>query len=181
MLSTLQHLAWRKWRIPRDVVEDLLQNAIVTFLEVRSRYPRPEEHLPILVGIFRNKCREHVEQRVRTNRVQETLRNLARGPATDVAVQPEKTLRGGVLGEIIRLEEGQQILSALGQMRPEARELFRLIADERVTRKELLQRFKVNPNTLDTRLHTYRKQLKALIAKAGGGRPTSGRQPVAVR
>lgn len=166
--STLIYLARRKFQIPRDVAIDIVQSAILTFLQVKSRYPKPDEHLPILIGIFRNKCREHIEVSVRAGRRLDTLKNTAESRGSDIAfVRTEATMGGGVLGEIVDQEEGRRILAALATLRPQAREMFHLITVERLSRKELMQRFGLNKNTLDSRLHTYRKELQKLLDRRG--------------
>ena len=46
---------------------------------------------------------------------------------------------------------------------PQARELFHLITVVGLSRKELMERFGLNANTFDSRLHTYRKELRDLL------------------
>src|SRR5262245_43770469 len=82
---TLLYLAKRRFRFSRDVSQDLVQSSIVTYLEVRDRYPRSEEHLRILVGIFRNKCREQVGRSVRAAKGLGALRSVAETGSSDVA------------------------------------------------------------------------------------------------
>jgi RNA polymerase sigma factor (sigma-70 family) len=164
----LLYLARRRYRIMADVAEDLLQSARVTFLQVRERYPRPEEHPRILVGIFRNKCREHVGQAVKASRQMESLRSMAAAGELGTPTTPADAGKAaGVLGDLVREEEGRQIFAALAELRPRARELLRLIAEEGVTRADLIARYELNPNTLDSRLHTYRKELKGLLERRG--------------
>ncbi len=162
--TTLLYLARRKYRIAKDVAADLVQASLLTFLEVKGRYPRSEEHPRIVVGIFRNKCREHIERSVRATRGLNSLKASAESTRAEIpAVRGESTMRGGVLGEIVEREDGRRILEALASLRPQAREMFRLIAEEGVTRKDLMDRLKLNKNTLDSRLHTYRKELQGLL------------------
>lgn len=165
---SLLYLARRQFHIPKDAAADIVQSALVTFLEVRHRYAKPEEHLPILVGIFRNKCREHIERSVRTVRGLDALRVTARSGVAEVpSVRPEATMSGGVLGEIVNQEDGRRIVEALAGLRPQAREMFRLITEDGVSRKELMRRFGLNKNTLDSRLHTYRRELRERLSLSG--------------
>ncbi len=165
---SLVYLARRQFKIHREVAADIVQNALVTFLEVRDRYSKPEEHLPILVGIFRNKCREHIERSVRTARGFDALRMTAKAEVAEIpAVRAEVSMSGGVLTEIVKQENGRHILDALANLRPQAREMFRLITEEGVSRKELMRRFGLNKNTLDSRLHTYRRELKKRLGLVG--------------
>jgi RNA polymerase sigma factor (sigma-70 family) len=164
----LVYLARRQYRLSRDVAEDLVQAALVTYLEVRHRYPRTEEHLRILVGIFRNKCREHIARSVRAARDLDALRQTAAlpgGPAPGVRGDP--TRENGVLGAMVDREDARLILEALARLRPQAREMFRLIAEDGLTRKQLMERFGLNANTLDSRLHTYRGELRKILAGVG--------------
>jgi RNA polymerase sigma factor (sigma-70 family) len=162
---SLVYLARRRFRLARDVAEDLVQSALVTYLEVRDRYPRTEEHFRILVGIFRNKCREHIERAVRSARGFESLRRdaLANGPAAG----PLKCgpAEDDVLAHLIEREDGRRIVAALARLRPQAREMFRLITEEGLSRRELMERFRLNKNTLDSRLHTYRRELREMLER----------------
>ena len=164
----LLYLGWRRYRIPQDVSEDLIQSALVTYIEVRDRYPNQDEHPRILVGIFRNKCREHIDRHVRAERKRKALySSLLSGSAGTTAVATSPSGEDGVVDEIVRREEECLILEALSELRPKAREMFRLIVDEGATRKDLIERFGLNKNTLDSRLHTYRKELRVLLARRG--------------
>jgi RNA polymerase sigma factor (sigma-70 family) len=164
----LVYLARRQYRLSRDVAEELVQSALVTYLEVRHRYPRTEEHTRILVGIFRNKCREHIGRSVRTARTLDGLRRAAVGQASGTpGARVEPMLETGVLGEIVNREEGRLILEALARLRPQAREMFRLITEEGLSRKELMDRFGLNANTLDSRLHAYRGEFRKILQGQG--------------
>jgi RNA polymerase sigma factor (sigma-70 family) len=164
----LVYLARRQFRLSRDVAEDLVQAALVTYLEVRHRYPRTEEHLRILVGIFRNKCREHIGRSVRAARDLNRLRRIATVPGTPIpGTRTEQVLEEGVLSELVNREDGRAILQALARLRPQAREMFRLIAEDGLGRKELMSRFGLNANTLDSRLHTYRGELRKFLLERG--------------
>jgi RNA polymerase sigma factor (sigma-70 family) len=164
----LIYLAKRQYRLPRDVAEDLVQAALVTYLEVRHRYPRSEEHLRILVGIFRNKCREHIGRSVRAARGLDALKsNALGGGGAQSAARMEPTLEDGVLHELVSREDGRLILQALARLRPQAREMFRLITEEGLDRKQLMTRFGLNANTLDSRLHTYRRELRGILDRQG--------------
>lgn len=167
----LLYLAWRRYGIQRDVAEDLIQAATLTYLQVRERYPNRDEHTRILAGIFRNKCREHLASKARATRNLHALSTtLSAGAGDATSAKVEATMGGGVLGELVQKEEGRRILGALGRLRPQAREMFRLIAEEGITRKELMVRMALNPNTLDSRLHAYRKELRDLLGDAKAGR-----------
>lgn len=168
--SRLLYLARRQYRIPRDTAADLVQASLVVFLEVQHRYPREDEHARILVGIFRNKCREHIEKSLRATRALSGLRaSVESGEAPIPAVRARDRATGGVLGEVVRLEDGRRVMEALANLRPQARELFRLITEEGLTRKELIGRLGINPNTLDSRLHAYRRELRKLLGRDHSG------------
>lgn len=164
----LRYFAWRRYRIPPQVAEDLVQAALLTYLEVRDRYPNPEEHPKILVGIFRNKCREHIDGHLRAERRLRALRAKAGSGDTGIpAVHVESATDDGVVGEIVRREELHLVLQALAELRPSAREMFRLIVEEGASRKDLIRRYGLNKNTLDSRLRAYRRELRTILAKRG--------------
>lgn len=160
----LHFIARERYRIRHQEAVDLIQSTIETFLQVRERYRRAEEHPRIVVGIFRNKCREHIERAVRSGRrVEELRREIEAGTADLPRIREARRGEGGLIDDMIRREQSAQILNALAALRPEARELFRLITEEGLTRKQLIARLGLNPATFDSRLHTYRKELKRLL------------------
>ena len=164
----LLYLGWRKYRIPRDVCEDLFQAALLTYIEVRDRYPVLDEHPKILVGIFRNKCREHIDKHVRQEKKRRALHDsVRRGEVGTSVIAPNPSPDDGVVEDLVRREEETLIFEALAELRPEAREMFMLIVNEGISRKELIERYGLNKNTLDSRLHTYRKELRRLLARRG--------------
>ena len=166
--ARLLYLAWRWYRIPNEVAEDIVQAAVVTFIEVRERYPREEEHQVILIGIFRNKCREHIDRVMRATRGLRALRAAARAGDSAVPVLPaDSTAEDGILHELVNREDGQIILEALGELRPRAREMFRLIIEEGCSRQELIERYGLNKNTLDSRLHAYRAEFREILTRRG--------------
>lgn len=166
--TRLRYLAWRRYRIPQQVAEDLVQAALLTYLEVRDRYPNEEEHPKILVGIFRNKCREHIDGQVRAARKLRALRIKAEAGITGTPVVPvESATDDGVVDELARREQFHLVLQALAELRPSAREMFRLIVEEGADRKELISRYGLNKNTLDSRLHAYRNELRKILGRHG--------------
>ena len=162
----LIYFARRWYGLTPSVAEDLVQSALLTMLEVRGRYPEAE-HPHVLLGIFRNKCREHIDRRVRAARRLRTLQAAVHeGSDAPPAVSVDAKAEEGVLDELVQRENGGLILEALAELRPKAREMFRLI-EEGVSREELSRRYGLNKNTLDSRLHTYRKELRTLLARRG--------------
>ncbi len=166
--ARLLYLAWRWYRIPSDTAEDIVQTAMMTFIEVCERYPNPDEHSVILVGIFRNKCREYIARTMRTARGLRALRTAAQSGTATIPVLPaESTPEDGVLHELVNREDGSLILSALSELRPKAREMFSLIVEKGATRQDLIDHYGINKNTLDSRLHAYRKELREILSKRG--------------
>ncbi len=164
----LLYLAWRRYRIPSYVAEDLVQSALVTFLEVKDRYPEEQDHARILVGIFRNKCREHVETCVRTERRSRAIRQAGGASWGRVLHAPDSASGDeGVLEELVRQEDASFLRRALSDLRPSAKEMFRLIVDEGASRKDLIERYGLNKNTLDSRLHTYRREFRQILSRRG--------------
>ena len=69
--------------------------------------------------------------------------------------------------EEVQKEDAEAILGALAELLPEAREMFRLLVEEEVGRQGLIEEYGLNKNTLDTRLHVFRKELRDLLKKRG--------------
>jgi RNA polymerase sigma factor (sigma-70 family) len=161
----LRYLAWRKYGIPRADGDDVVQSAFVAYLEVRERYSEEPNQLAILYGIFRNKCREFLDRR---RRERDRLRKYAdqARDSTEPILTPGAPVPGnGVDDNVIQSEEGERILAALDELRPEAREMLLLFAE--VGRQELLERLELNKNTLDSRLHIYRKEFRRILRRLG--------------
>jgi DNA-directed RNA polymerase specialized sigma24 family protein len=168
ILTRLTNLAWRRYRIPATEAEDVAQTAIATYCEVRARYENETNQVGILYGIFRKKCLEFIDRSVRELR---RLRECCRTP--DAArVNPRLDPEGHgstrpVLEDLIKREDVAIILAALDELRPEAAEMLRLLLAEDVGRQGLLERYDINPNTLDWRLHTYRNEFRKLLRRKG--------------
>lgn len=161
--SKLVYLAWRRYRIASEEAEDVVQTAFATYLEVRDRYSRTDNHAAILVGIFRNKCREYIDRIVREKRRAEGGGNHRLPPAPPETREHEIS----VLEDVVRREEGRLILAALDDLRPEARDLLEQLLEEEGGRQAILKRLSLNKNTLDSRLHAYRAELRRLLLRKG--------------
>ncbi len=164
--ARLQYFTWRWYRIKGETADDIVQSALLTYVQVRERYGGDEDRPDILLGILRNKCREHIDRRIRASRAFRSLRAAAEAGETAIPVVPSPSSGEGVLGELIHREDGRIILETLAQVRPRAREMFRLLA-EGATRQDLLRRYRINKNTLDSRLHAYRGELRQKLLTAG--------------
>jgi RNA polymerase sigma factor (sigma-70 family) len=164
----LLDMAWFRYRIPSDRGEDVVQAAIATYLEVRDSYRHVPDHGALLAGILRKKCLEHIDRSVRENR-----KFRAYCADGDVArenpwVRPESPAQGpSVVEQIVKDEERRQIVAALAALGPTAREIVTLMTREGLTRKELIERLRLNKNTLDSRLHACRRELRGLLRKVG--------------
>jgi RNA polymerase sigma factor (sigma-70 family) len=162
----LIYLAWHSYRIHATDADDVVQASFATYFEIRDRYPRTEDHSAILIGVFRNKCREHIDRVIREQRRHsEYIRKLA--PTTASSVSGPESPGTSVLEDLVREEEGRLILEALSNLRPDARAAFEALLDEDVGRKGLIDRLGLNKNTLDSRLHVYRSELRKLLRQKG--------------
>jgi DNA-directed RNA polymerase specialized sigma24 family protein len=65
-----------------------------------------------------------------------------------------------VIESLIRDEERRHILAAVAALRPTSRQLASLITDDGLTRGDLLALTRLNHNTLDSRLHVCRLELR---------------------
>jgi RNA polymerase sigma factor (sigma-70 family) len=163
--SRLIVIAMRSYRLRHAEAEDVAQSALATDLEVNGRYGPEENHLGILHGIFRNKCLEYLD---RNRRERQGLGRLVTQP--DAArdrpwLVPEGQGAPGAMEELLRREEGRLILDALAHLRPETLALFRRLA--RLGRRALIAELGANKNTVDSRLHAGRRELKALLQARG--------------
>ena len=164
----LTYFAWRKYRIDSEHAEDIVQNAVATYCEVKGRYVAEENQYGILVGIFYKKCLEYIDQAQRESRQLKTFCTKADAQRENHWLTPEETReQKSVLGDLVRREDGRIILTALADLRPESREMFRLMAEEELDRKDMIQRTGVNKNTFDTRLRTARIELRDELRKKG--------------
>ena len=162
------YLAWRKYRIAAENAEDIVQTAVTTYFEVKSRYVDEENQYAILVGIFYKKCLEYIDASQRENRKIQKLRAKPESQQESPFLRPEREReRTNVLGDLIRREDGSLILSALAGLKPESQELFRLMLDEDYERQDMIRHFGVNKNTYDTRLRSARLELRAELQKKG--------------
>lgn len=164
--SRLIYLAWRRYRIGNVEAEDIVQASLLTYLEVRDRYGDEENHVGILSGIFRNKCREHIDLSIREKKRLAAPRVRRTADAGSPLIPFDQTAPSA-LQSLVKREEGRLILEALSQLRPEALEAFHLLLDRDVGRKGLIDRLRMNKNTVDSRLHLYRKELRRLLRARG--------------
>jgi RNA polymerase sigma factor (sigma-70 family) len=164
--TKLLRFAWYRYRVPRDEAEDIVQTTFAAYLQVRGRYDGVADHRAILVGIFRKKCVEYIDRAVREQR------RLARYCATPDAARENPWIRPdhageapSVLEDLVSRETRGQILDAIMDLRPSSRALVGLILFERLGRKALIDHLKLNKNTLDSRLHACRTELRRLLAQ----------------
>ncbi len=174
VVNKLVLMAWLRYRVPRAEAEDVAQTAVATYLEVRHRYvDQPNQHA-ILIGIFRKKCLEFIDGSARERR---KLRSYGRRIETRRRrdrLDPRVAKNGRalrkpqpVLEHIIHEEDVDLILGALGEMRPEARDMLTVLIRGENGRKGLIEKYDLNENTLDSRLRVYRKELRQILLQRG--------------
>jgi RNA polymerase sigma factor (sigma-70 family) len=152
------------YRIGPSDAEDLVQSAVATYLEVGARFTRVPSHHALLFGIFRKKCLEHIERSVREKR---RIRRMCE--RTDVArdnpwIRPSRPAQApSVLESLIGDEDRRSIVQAVAALRPSSQQLASLISDDGLTRQDLLKLTRLNENTLDSRLHVCRAELRARL------------------
>lgn len=166
--SKMIGLAWFRYRIPASAAEDVVQSTFAAYFEVRDRYADVADHGALLIGIFRNKCLEHIDRSVRE------ARRLRRYAETSDAARENPWIRPrgpaespSVVEQLVRDEDRRAIVEALGKLRPHSRELVALTVDEELARPDLIRRLGLNKNTLDSRLHVCRRELRSLLARTG--------------
>ena len=168
LAATMIGVARSRYRLRQFDAEDAVQEAFLTFLEIRHRYPRAAEHPAIIVGILKKKCLEHIGAAKR-----DRLR-LQRYCEKPDAARENAWIRPGHAGvapaaveEVVRAEERELTLDAIRNLKPEARRLTRLITWHEFDRQELIERLELNKNTLDSRLRSCRTQLRRLLNRRG--------------
>jgi RNA polymerase sigma factor (sigma-70 family) len=164
----LVYLAWRKYRIGATDAEDIFQNAVATYYEIKDRFDKSDNETAILVGIFYKKCLEHLDARKRESRRIKSITKNLQESGSSAWFTPENVKENrSILGELIRREDGRRILSAMASLKPESQEMFRLMVEEELGRQEMIRHFGVNKNTYDTRLRAARLELKDALQKKG--------------
>jgi len=164
----LVFLAWHKYRIRREDAGDIFQSALATYFEVRERYEGESNQGGILVGIFNNKCLEHIDRSVRERKRLKKLMGEADPDRRNAWIDPDgRSAARSVLEQLVNREDRRGILEAIDELRPEAREMFRLLVEEGLGRRGLIEHYDLNKNTLDTRLHVFRRELRKLLRDKG--------------
>jgi RNA polymerase sigma factor (sigma-70 family) len=161
----LVYLAVRRGLRAADA-EDVVQNTLAAYLEVRDRYGEEENHAAILHGILHNKCLEFFD---RHRREKQGLARCASRPDA-VRANPMLSPEGmgaspATLEEVIHREQGERILAALSDLPAGMREIIHQLAE--IGRKGVVAVSGENKNTVDTRIHAARQKLKTLLARHG--------------
>ena len=159
-------VAWHRHRIRRVDALDVMQTTMVTWLEVKDRYPDVENRLGLLLGIFHNKCLEYIDRSCREAKKLKEISNSSASSGAELTVVKEPAGDSAV-AQVVKREEGELILAALSELRPEARDMFRMITDEEIDRKDLIRRYGLNKNTLDSRLRAFRQELRNILSRRG--------------
>jgi RNA polymerase sigma factor (sigma-70 family) len=137
--------------------EDVFQDAVVTYLQIRGRYPPDANHFGLLVSVFELKSREFVSRNGRRGR---GLRRLAaHTPRTPVEPPADE------LAE--RAETAKAIRDSIAHLAHDARRVLLQLARGRRRRLELIAELGINPNTFDSRLRQARERLRHELAAHG--------------
>jgi RNA polymerase sigma-70 factor (ECF subfamily) len=161
LAARLVRHARSRYRIGPNEAEDLVQSSVTAYLEGNERYKSVPNQDALLFGIFRLKCLEHIDRSVREQR---RMRRMISKP--DVArenpwIRPSNAGESpSVLEGLIRDEERREIRLAVASLRPPSRWLVSLIIDDGATRQEMIAITGLNRNTLDSRLHNCRLELR---------------------
>ncbi len=160
-------IAGFKYRIRECDAEDIAQTALAAYCEHGHRYRNETNQMGILIGIFKKKCLEFIDQSIKTTH---RLKRIAE-ESTKIDESPFKPERGGtarpVIDQVIRREDGTRIVEALQELKPQARELFELLIEEDVGRHGLMKRLKLKANTLDSRIRSARLELRGILKARG--------------
>ncbi len=160
-------IARGRYRLQRSDAQDAFQEAVLAWMEVSDRYADEKEPLRVFLGVFHNKCLELIDK---TSRERRKLKTPSRPPEAPTGTRLGGALCGSepsALHAVVQREEGQQILTALSALHPEAQEIFRLLAEEDISRQELIELLNLNPNTMDSRLRKFRQELRRVLQRIG--------------
>ncbi len=160
-------IARYKYGLQRTDAQDAFQDAVLTWMEVAERYSGEQEPLRVFLGVFHKKCLELIDRHSRERRKLQKPGKLPEAPNGRRLGSALCGSEPSTLATIVQREEGQQILQALSHLSPEAREVFRLLAEEDVPRQELIELLNLNANTVDSRLRKFRKELRNVLKKLG--------------
>jgi len=164
--SRLTQLAWKRYSIRADAAEDVIQNAVAAYLEVRGRYEKDTNSTAILYGIFFRKCLEYISASVREDRRMRRYCVTPDAARENAWIHPDRPGQApSVLSELIDREDASTISGAFEKLRPNSRRLAWLITQRGMKRQELIEHLGVNPNTLDSRLLACRKELRSLLGR----------------
>jgi RNA polymerase sigma-70 factor (ECF subfamily) len=133
--------------------DDLVQT---TFLQVLRAAPRFDSNIPAkpwLLGIAAMMARRH---RRSVGQLAARLREWALAPREELAVSPAVVFE--------RTESERRFLGALESLSAAKREAFVLVTLEGMSGEDAAALLKVPVNTIWTRLHHARRELRALLA-----------------
>jgi len=154
-------IARRRLGIRADDAEDLFQDSVVAYLEMRHSHRPDENHLALFVGVLHRMARASLA----------TARRRARGldrwatrfthdrRGLDARSSPDAGAR--------RAERDAAIRGAIAAMSHDVREALIALADGRCRRLELIAQLGINRNTFDSRLHKARSRLRCELARRG--------------
>lgn len=134
-------------RLPVNDVNDAVAEVFVVAWRRIDDSPPPEQALPWLYGVARNVVANSTRSRRRLGR----LRLKMSGVRTEPEPSPE--------GLVVRRAEDQEVLDALGRLRPSDRELLQMKVWEELTNAEIGEILDLTPNAVAVRLNRARNRL----------------------
>lgn len=168
--TKLTRIAWHRYRIRATDAEDVVQGTFATYLEVRQRYGDAEDHRAILLGIFRKKCLEHIDRSVRSVRRFRKYCTNVDAARENPWIRPSAPAQTpSVLDDLVRRDARREILRAIANLGPSSRDLVGLITHKKMNRQEMIRFLQVNKNTLDSRLHLARRELREVLRRLERG------------
>ncbi len=162
--AELLRLAWSRYRMDREEAEDVVQTAFATYFQIRGRYSRVVDHAAFLCGIFRHKCLKHIEGATGERKRMRRYCSTPYAARENQWIRPDRPGQApSVLDALVRDETRGDILRAVARLRPSARRLVAMVAFSRMGRQDLIRELGLNKNTLDSRLHACRAELRRLL------------------
>ncbi len=158
----LLYIAKRRYKLAEGVAEDLVREAVSTYLEANGRYAEWVDHPTQLVAILRGRCREHVRRQIRLTAQGNAIRDVMREEVPAAAA-------AGALDEIASRDARKQILEALAQLGPKAREALQSLRDggTRVDLLDMIEGLGFHETSEGRKLRAYRAQFRQILARCG--------------
>lgn len=148
-------------RAPREDAMDAVSETFAVALRRIDDVPRGDAERSWLYAVAYRVLSNQRRGNARRGRLEDKLTTVA----VHVGVDP--------VDQLVRNEEDALVIDALDALRPEDRELLRLITWEEHPREQVAAMFGISRSTLDQRIHRALKRLRKAYARMDAPTPTT--------